>query len=87
MRELHRVEDTIDEDGYVVPGYTWWDCARCECPVYRYRGQYDTECATCGACYNASGQRIRSDWRGNPSSWDDEVGDLEGYEMQHSGDW
>jgi hypothetical protein len=27
---------------------------------------------------------LRDDWRGNPSNYDDEIGDLEGYEQQHA---
>ena len=87
MRELHYVEDVVDDEGWIVQGsYTWWLCD-CGERVERYRGQYDVDCHECGACYNASGQRLRDDWRGNPSTWDDEIGDLEGYEMQHSNDW
>lgn len=40
----------------------------------------------CGAEYNAGGQRLRDDWRGNSSTWDEDVSDLEGYELQHAGD-
>lgn len=61
-------------------------CQRCNHTVERWRGQGDVTCPNCGAEYNAGGQRLRDDWRGNPSSWDDEVGDLEGYEIQHAGD-
>ena len=68
-------------------GSSEWDCERCGATVYRFRGQSDVDCNECGACYNAGGQRLRDDWRGNPSSYDDEIGDLEGFEMQHAGDW
>lgn len=34
----------------------------------------------CGRRYNGSGQRLRSNWDDNPSCYDDEVGDMEGYE-------
>lgn len=43
-------------------------------------------CTSCGTEYNGAGQRLRSDWRGNPSLYDDEVGDLEGFEQQNAGD-
>ncbi len=62
-----------------------WTCS-CGVKVERYRGEYDVTCPGCGASYNASGQRLRDDWRGNMSNYDDEVGDMEGYEMQHAGD-
>ena len=45
------------------------------------------QCGRCGTEYNGAGQRLRDDWRGNPSLYDDEVGDLEGFEQQHAGDW
>lgn len=67
-------------------GSSEWDCDKCGEVVTRYRGQSDVDC-DCEACYNAGGQRLRDDWRGNPSNYDDEIGDLEGFEMQHSGDW
>lgn len=58
-----------------------WKC-NCGRTVYTSRGS-DADC-DCGRCYNTSGQELRSDWRGNSSNWDDEVSDLEGYELQHS---
>ena len=65
-------------------GTTTWNCQRCGTEVRRYRGQGDVDCAKCGACYNCFGGRLRDDWRGNPSNYDDEIGDLEGYEQQHA---
>ncbi len=62
-----------------------WICGKCGTTVERWPGESDVTC-TCGAEYNASGQRLRDDWRGNPSTWDDEIGDLEGYEIQHAND-
>ncbi|AXH46829.1 hypothetical protein SEA_ACOLYTE_86 [Mycobacterium phage Acolyte] len=82
-----RVEDTVDDEGFIVNGYSAWDCDRCGNEIRRYRGQSDVDCSQCGACYNAGGQRLRDDWRGNASNYDDEVGDLEGFELQHAGDW
>ena len=80
------VEDVVSDDGYVTrSGYTRWDCVACGREVRRYPFESDVDCR-CGACYNASGQRLRDDWRGNPSCYDDDVSDLEGYELQHSGD-
>lgn len=66
-------------------GSTSWECD-CGATVYRYRGQSDVDCSRCGNCYNAFGQRLRNDWRENPSNYDDDISDLDGYEMQHS-DW
>lgn len=60
-----------------------WDCEVCGSLVERYRGQGDVSCRTCGAEYNAFGQRLRTNWRNNRSNYDDEVGDLEGYEMSY----
>lgn len=71
------------------PDGSWtWLCQQlgCNTVVRLERGQSDVDCRNCGACYNASGQRLRDDWRGNPSVYDDEIGDLEGFELQHAGD-
>lgn len=78
------VETTTDSEGFIIDGYSQWDCDKCGNEIRRYRGQSDVDCHNCGACYNASGQRLRDDWRGNPSVYNDDIGDLEGYEIQHS---
>jgi hypothetical protein len=75
-----RIPDTTDAEGFLVPGYSAWDCEKCDRQVRRYRGQSDVDC-DCGACYNAGGQRLRDDWRSNPSNYDDEIGDMEGFEI------
>lgn len=74
-------------DSYYEPEEPTWEkpCDRCNRPVTRWRGMADVSCP-CGAEYNAGGQRLRDDWRSNPSAWDDEVSDLEGFEYQHAGD-
>ena len=65
----------------------WTKTCECGATVERYRGQGDVTCNGPGKhCYNAGGQRLRDDWRGNPSTWDDDISDLEGYEIQHA-DW
>ena len=82
-KNYRRVEAVRDDEGFIVGGdYSAWDCERCGREVARYRGQSDVDCGNCGACYNAGGQRLRDDWRGNESAWNDEVGDMEGYEIQ-----
>lgn len=74
-----------DADMY-APKPTWEKpCEKCGATIARYRGEGDVTCR-CGAEYNAGGQRLRDDWRGNPSTWDDEVSDLDGFEQQHAGD-
>ncbi|WKW87309.1 hypothetical protein SEA_CHARGERPOWER_94 [Mycobacterium phage Chargerpower] len=87
------VDPVVDDEGWIIQGgYSAWDCTatahRKECggEVRRYRGSRDVSCPDCGAWYNASGQRLRDDWQGNLSNYDDEVGDLEGFEAQHA-DW
>ena len=83
MREITRVEDTLDDEGYVIPGYTMWLCD-CGEEVYRQRGESDVCCSDCGAWYNAGGQRLRDDWMNNPA-WkypESEISDLDGFEMQ-----
>lgn len=83
MRELRRVEPVVDNEGWIVQGgYTAWDCD-CGLEVRRYRGQSDVDCE-CGQCYNASGQRLRNDWRRNRSNYDDDVSDMEGYESAYA---
>ena len=62
-----------------------WTCENCGLRVERYRGESDVRCS-CGAEYNAFGNRLRDDWRGNPSNWDEDISDLDGFEMQHAGD-
>lgn len=79
-----RVEDSTDSEGFVIPGYSAWDCEKCGGEVQRYRGQSDVNCPNCSASYNAGGQRLRDDWRDNPA-WkypDLEIGDMEGFELQ-----
>jgi len=73
------------------PDVTSGACDRCETILRRFRGQSDIECPTCGAIYNWCGQRLRDDLYSSPnaSEWDDEIGDLEGYEraMSREEEW
>lgn len=64
------------------PTNTW----TCDCgqPMARYQGQTDQDCPSCGQWFNASGQHLRNDWMNNPSVWDDEIDDLEGFEMSQA---
>ncbi len=62
-------------------------CEQCGRTVERWRGQGDVTCS-CGAWYNAGGQRLRNDWAGN-TAWRhdglddlDDLDDLEGFERQ-----
>jgi hypothetical protein len=57
-------------------------CGTCGAPVSAWGGQ-DTECDNCGTPHNGFGQRLRSDWRGNSSNYDEDMGDMEGFENQH----
>jgi len=66
-------------------GTSTWKCQKCSREVTRWPGSANAEC-DCGAQYNCFGQRLRDDWRGNSSNWDEDVSDLEGYERQHA-DW
>lgn len=56
-----------------------WECEVCKVTVMRFRGEGDVSCE-CGAQYNASGQRLRDNWRSNPSWSDEDIDDMEGYE-------
>jgi len=72
----HRVEDPE------CPNLDWEGiCEQCGRTVSRFRGEGDVGCE-CGAEYNCFGQRLRDDWRGNSSNWDDDVSDMEGFERQ-----
>ena len=66
------------------PTNTW----TCDCgqPMARYRGMTDQSCPKCGQWFNSGGTRLRNDWMHNPSNFDDDISDLEGYEIKHSGD-
>lgn len=62
-----------------MPSEREWDCKQCGRKVFSF-GYQDVDCE-CGACYNGSGQLLRSDWRSNPSCYNSEIGDMEGYEI------
>ena len=86
MKEIRRVEDIVDAEGWIIQGgYTAWDCDKCKREVRRYRGSSSASCE-CGAQYSINGQRYRDNWRDNPSNYDSEIGDMEGYEMEMAGD-
>lgn len=63
-----------------------WPCVDCGTTIERYRGMDDVQCPKCGAPYNSFGQRLRDDYAGNPSAYDEDISDLEGYEIQHAHD-
>lgn len=69
-------------------GTTTWRCntGKCDATVSRFRGQGDVKCWNCGQWFNAFGQRLRNDWMDNPSNHDENISDLEGFEIQHAGD-
>lgn len=58
-----------------------WVCQRCNSIIERWPGEDDIQCE-CGAWYNTFGQRLRDDWQGNPSNYDSDIGDMEGFEVQ-----
>lgn len=58
-----------------------WEC-NCGRTIERYRGQDDILCE-CGQWFNSFGQRLRDDWKGNPSNYNDDIGDMEGFEIQY----
>lgn len=80
-KNYREVEPEIDPEGWITrSGYSAWDCENCGGEVTRCRGEGDVSCPDCDAQYNAFGQRLRDDWRDNMSNYDDEIGDMEGYE-------
>ena len=85
MTDRRYFEPVIDDEGFISQsGYWAWQCEECPKEVITVSG--DVTC-WCGAEYNAFGQRLRDNWRDNPSCWDDEIGDMEGYEMSSGNDW
>jgi hypothetical protein len=84
LDDLHFEPPFSDGDDYPEP--TWVkECDSCGWEVERYRGQSEVSCG-CGAQYNAFGQRLRDDWRGNRSNYDEDVSDMDGFEDQYAGD-
>lgn len=75
--ETHREWLAGNEPGWAVV----CDCGR---TVEHFRGMGDVSCS-CGREWNAFGQELRGDWRGNPSLYDDDIDDMEGYERQQLG--
>ena len=65
---------------------TWTKVCTRGTPVSRWHGQRDVSCSRCGTEHNTFGQRLRSGWRANPSTWDDNINDLEGFELAHAND-
>lgn len=59
------------------------DCQTCGTTDAVVLGHGDTQCPTCGQWYNSFGQTLRSDWQDNPSTYDENIGDIEGYEAVH----
>lgn len=57
-----------------------WTCD-CGETIERFRGQGDVTCSNCDQEYNAFGQRLRRGWSDNPSSYDEDISDLEGDEL------
>jgi hypothetical protein len=81
--EAHQLVSRLRREGVwaKVHSISSWPCQKCGHTV-ECSGGRDVDCDQCGACYNSCGQRLRDDWRGNPSNWDDEIGDMEGFEIQ-----
>lgn len=69
-----------------IPEVKTWKCD-CGTVMYRYQGERgDQTCPRCGQWYNAFGQRLRDDWMSNPALYDDDLDDLEGFEISQLGD-
>jgi hypothetical protein len=83
MTERIEITDEERSDGMTSA----WLCKKCGKRIDRYRGENDIDC-TCGAIYNSFGQRLRDDLhsRVNPSEYDEDISDLDGYEMMYAGD-
>lgn len=80
-RECTELERMTYSERRAADGPTnWWHCQHCNRHLDRYRGMSDQQC-TCGTWYNAGGQRLRTDWTDNPAWRNDDIDDLEGYEL------
>jgi hypothetical protein len=62
----------------MTPTHAWV----CECGARVESYGRDTTCSGCYTDYNAFGQRLRAGWSGNPSLYDEDISDLDGYEQQ-----
>ena len=60
---------------------TWSKTCHCGATVERWRGESEVTCSFCNQEYNAFGQELISNWRGNASNYDEDVSDLDGYEV------
>jgi len=87
MANYRRVPAEVVGGIVLVAAHAEWDCDRCGTALDRWPGQTYVRCPECNASYNASGQRLADGWHRNPSNYDDEIGDLEGYEMAHADDY
>ncbi len=61
-------------------------CGSCNATIETFDGYSDVTCPDCGQEHNAYGQRLRANWRNNPSNYDEDISDLEGYEMSFHDD-
>lgn len=84
--EAYRVQNEARVNGHYakVHRHREWPCGNCGTTVHAT--SYDADCPKCGACYNVYGQRLRDNWRSNCSNYDENVGDMDGYEMSLAGD-
>ena len=69
-----------DSPSWQLVRVSTWPCS-CDNTVERWPGEGDVTCERCGAEYNACGQRLRDNWRMNPSGHDDDIDDLSGCEL------
>lgn len=81
-QNFRRVDEVRDDEGFIAEGgYSAWDCDRCGSEVRHHRWQSDVDCPECSTPYNASGQRLRDDYRNNRSYTHGDVSDMDGFEV------
>jgi hypothetical protein len=85
--EAWRILDEVRADGTYakIHRHITFPCGSCGAEV-RVNGGHDGDCDNCGAEYNSSGRRLRSN-RHNPSEWDEDISDMDGYEIEMAGDY
>ena len=86
LTHLHETQDELQQCEQDYTPVREAECADCGAALTWYRGDGDISCRNCPAEYNAFGQQLRHDWRGNPAWRYDDIDDLEGYELQYAGD-
>lgn len=58
-----------------------FDCTCCGSHLEIWERGRDITCRRCGTPFNCFGQELRRDWASNPAWRDDDIDDMEGFEL------